>query len=61
MQVWVATESGNLEVTYTHNEEHVCVISRAQFLYIHKHIILLQFHYAVQYFVIVIEIRSFLG
>lgn len=22
-QVWVATESGNLEVTYTHNEEHV--------------------------------------
>ncbi|URD98987.1 zinc finger CCCH domain-containing protein [Musa troglodytarum] len=21
-QVWVATESGNLEVTYTHNEEH---------------------------------------
>lgn len=23
MQVWVATESGNLEATYTHNEEHV--------------------------------------
>ena len=23
MQVWVATESGNYEVTYTHNEEHV--------------------------------------
>lgn len=24
VQVWVATESGNLEVTYTHNEDHVC-------------------------------------
>ncbi|KAM0041386.1 putative transcription factor WD40-like family [Helianthus debilis subsp. tardiflorus] len=24
MQVWAATESGNLEVTYTHNEDHVC-------------------------------------
>ena len=23
VQVWVATESGNLEVTYTHKEEHV--------------------------------------
>ena len=23
LQVWVATESGKLEVTYTHNEEHV--------------------------------------
>ncbi|GMH09048.1 hypothetical protein Nepgr_010888 [Nepenthes gracilis] len=22
IRVWVATESGNLEVTYTHNEEH---------------------------------------
>uniref|UniRef100_A0A5B7C4B1 Uncharacterized protein n=2 Tax=Davidia involucrata TaxID=16924 RepID=A0A5B7C4B1_DAVIN len=22
IKVWVATESGNLEVTYTHNEEH---------------------------------------
>lgn len=26
MQVWVATENGNLEVTYTHNEEHVCCL-----------------------------------
>ena len=26
LQVWYATESGNLEVTYTHNEEHVCII-----------------------------------
>lgn len=25
MQVWVAAEGGNLEVTYTHNEEHVCL------------------------------------
>lgn len=25
VKVWVATESGNLEVTYTHNEEHVCI------------------------------------
>jgi len=25
MQVWYATESGNLEVTYTHTEEHVCI------------------------------------
>jgi WD40 repeat protein len=25
MQVWYATESGNLEVTYTHTEEHVCM------------------------------------
>lgn len=24
LQVWFATDSGNLEVTYTHNEEHVC-------------------------------------
>lgn len=24
LQVWFATESGNLEVTYSHNEEHVC-------------------------------------
>lgn len=24
IKVWVATEGGNLEVTYTHNEEHVC-------------------------------------
>jgi hypothetical protein len=23
IQVWAATESGNLEVTYTHKEEHV--------------------------------------
>ena len=23
VQVWFATEAGNLEVTYTHNEEHV--------------------------------------
>lgn len=27
LQVWVATENGNLEVTYTHNEEHVCCIN----------------------------------
>jgi len=26
LQVWYATESGNLEVTYTHNEDHVCII-----------------------------------
>jgi len=26
LQVWYATESGNLEVTYTHNEEHVCIL-----------------------------------
>lgn len=25
MQVWFAAESGNLEVTYTHSEEHVCL------------------------------------
>lgn len=24
LQVWFATDSGNLEVTYSHNEEHVC-------------------------------------
>ncbi|MBA0689983.1 hypothetical protein Goari_007684 [Gossypium aridum] len=27
IKVWVATENGNLEVTYTHNEEHVCCIN----------------------------------
>lgn len=25
VKVWVATEAGNLEVAYTHNEDHVCV------------------------------------
>lgn len=24
IKVWAAAEGGNLEVTYTHNEEHVC-------------------------------------
>lgn len=24
VQIWVATESGKLEATYTHSEEHVC-------------------------------------
>jgi len=24
MQIWAATEAGDLEVAYTHNEEHVC-------------------------------------
>lgn len=25
LQVWALTESGTLEVTYTHQEEHVCI------------------------------------
>lgn len=24
LQIWAATQSGNLEVAYTHDEDHVC-------------------------------------
>lgn len=24
IKVWIMTEEGNLEVAYTHNEDHVC-------------------------------------
>ncbi|KAI4346294.1 hypothetical protein L6164_007208 [Bauhinia variegata] len=37
-QVWIATESGSLEVTYTHNEEHA--------LDKHMHVMFLFFPYA---------------
>ena len=36
VQVWIATENGNLEVTYTHNEDHVCCfINTLCILYFH--------------------------
>ena len=56
VKVWAATGQGTLEVTYTHNEEHVSdvtlMLSMGKYIYVHRSIILYTTLFLVFFFLV---------